>query len=104
MSTQNAAGDHVKESSHRVSSSSSCNRSRSSGDEQFHSLASFAEETSVLTTSIDEKTARQGNLALEVGKPKFQLSEAKSALLALAPPRCRSAKGDKGSFRTSPSC
>ena len=68
VSTQNAAGDHVKESSHRVISSR--NRSSSSGDEQLHSLACFTEDTSVLTKTIEEKTVRQGSLAVEVEKPK----------------------------------
>ena len=80
VSTQNTAGDHVKESSHRVISSR--NSSSSSGDEQLHSLACFTEDTSVLTKTIEEKTVRQGSLAVEVEKPKFQLCEAKSALLA----------------------
>ena len=46
-----------------------------SGDDQFHSLASFTEESSVSTETIQEKTVRQGNLAVEVVKPKFQLSQ-----------------------------
>ena len=58
------------------------NSSSSSEDEQLHSLASFTEKTSVLTKTIEEKTVRQGSLAVEVEKPKFQLSEAKSTLLA----------------------
>ena len=79
VSTQNAAGDHVTESSHRVSSGR--NSSSSSGDEQLHSLASLTEETSVLTKTAEEKTVRQGSLAVEVEKPKFELSEAKNTLL-----------------------
>ena len=106
VSTQNAAGDHVKESSHRASSRSSSSSSSASG--------SFTEETSVLTKTIEEKTVRQGNLAVEVEKPKFQLSEAKSTFLAdedslpswmaVAPPRRRSGKSDRGSSITPSSC
>ena len=65
-----------------ISSRNSSSSSSSSGDEQLHSLASFTEETSVLTKTIEEKTVRQGSLAVEVEKPKFQLCEAKSTLLA----------------------
>ena len=110
VSTQNAAGDHVKESSHRVISSRSS--SSSSEDKQLHSLASFTEETSVLTKTIEEKKVRQGSLAVEFEKPKFQLSETKSSLLAgedlswmaVAPRRRRSGKSDRGSSMTPSSC
>ena len=50
----------------------------SSGDEQCHSLASFTEETSVLTKTFEERFGR--HLAVEVEKPRCQLSEAQRTL------------------------
>ena len=44
VSTQNAAGDHVTESSHRDSSRSNSHSSTSSGDEQFHSLVQLSSQ------------------------------------------------------------
>ena len=120
VSTQNAPGDHVTESSHRDSSRGSSNSSSSSGDEQLQSLAqlssqrirdgmaSFTEEISVLTRTVEETTIRQGNVTVEDEKlkhqfpvvPSWPLWSRLSSGMAVAPPRRQSGNIFKGSCVT----